>query len=206
VTLEDGSFVRLAEGSTLREWEVDGRREVSLDGRAFFAVIRDEAKPFVVRAGSGQVTVLGTRFQVDTEGAEVEVVVVEGLVRVSNDADSEDVPAGYVASMKEREQPRVQEADDVIALMDWADGTLLYQATPLAQVADEVSRFYGRTLEIEGSDLARRRVTAWFQGESFEAVAESLCIVTEATCRAEGESVTMEMGGNEGTAGTGGMG
>jgi len=195
VTLEDGSFARLAEGSTLREWEVEGRREVSLDGRAFFAVARDEDRPFVVRAGSGEVRVLGTRFQVDTEGAEVETVVVEGLVRVSNEGGSVEVPAGSVARMVGREEPVAREVNDVFAFMSWPQGTLVFQATPLAQVVEEVSREYGRILRIDSPDLSQRRVTAWFQGESFEAIAESLCVVTEAACRTEGGAVTMGSGG-----------
>jgi transmembrane sensor len=199
VTLGDGSFVRLAEGSTLREWEVEGQREVSLDGRAFFAVVRDEARPFVVRAGAGEVRVLGTRFQVDTEGDEIETVVVEGLVRVSNGGGSIEVPAGSMARMKAREVPTATEVNDVFAFMRWPDGILVFQATPLAQVAKEVSRHYGRTLRLDDSGLAQRRVTAWFQGESFEAVAESLCLVTEAVCRTEEGNVTMGMGGSGGT-------
>ena len=198
VTLNDGSFARLAEGSTLQEWEIDGRREVSLEGRAFFAVARDETLPFVVRAGMGEIRVLGTRFQVDTGGGEVRTVVVEGLVRVSNDVGSAEVPAGNSARMKVGESPRVLEVADPRAQMDWSEGILLYQATPLAQVVMEVSRHYGRTLEIDGADLANRRVTAWFQGEPFEAVAESLCVVTEATCRADGEGVTMALSGGGG--------
>jgi ferric-dicitrate binding protein FerR (iron transport regulator) len=97
------------------------------------------------------------------------------------------------------EEPRAREVDDVFAFVNWQDGALVYQATPLAQVVQEVSRHYGRELRVEGPTLAQRRVTAWFQDEPFEAVAESLCIVTEAICRTGGESVTMEQGGDEGT-------
>ncbi|MCJ7626976.1 MAG: FecR domain-containing protein [Longimicrobiales bacterium] len=195
VTLGDGSFVRLAEGSTLREWEAEGQREFSLDGRAFFAVARDEARPFVVRAGAGEVRVLGTRFQVATDADAVETVVVEGLVRVSNDEGSVEIPAGSMARMRTGVAPVAEEVDDVFALMSWPEGILVFQATPLSQVADEVSRHYGQTIRIDGSSLSSRRVTAWFQGESFEAVAESLCVVTEAVCQSEGGGLTMGMGG-----------
>jgi transmembrane sensor len=198
VTLADGSFVRLAEGSTLREWEAEGQREVSLDGRAFFAVARDEARPFVVRAGAGEVRVLGTRFQVSVEGHEVETVVVEGLVRVSNGEGSVEVPAGSIARMGGMGAPVAREVNDVFAFMSWPEGILVFQATPLAQVAEEVSRQYGRTIRIDGPDLSQRRVTAWFQGESFEAIAESLCVVTEAVCRTVEGSLTMGMGGSGG--------
>jgi transmembrane sensor len=206
VTLGDGSFVRLAEGSIVREWAVEGRREVSLEGRAFFAVARDESDPFVVRTDAGEVTVLGTRFQVDVVGAEVETVVVEGLVRVSNEDGSAEVAAGNRGLMWAGEGPLVEEVEDVLSLLDWEDGTLLFQATPLIEVAAEVSRHYGRALQILGPELERRRVTAWFQGEPFEAVAESICVVTEAICRTEGESVTMELGGNGQTGGSEGEG
>ena len=198
VTLEDGSFIRLAQGSTLREWEAEGQREVSLEGRAFFAVAADENRPFVVRAGGGEVRVLGTRFQVDTDGNEVETVVVEGLVRVSNDEGSVEVPAGSVARMGSLEAPTATVVEDVFAMMHWPEGILVFQATSLAQVVDEVSRHYGRDLRIEGPDLPQRRVTAWFQGEAFEAIAESLCMVTESECRTEEGTITMRMGG-EGT-------
>lgn len=197
VTLTDGSFARLAEGSTLREWEAEGLREVSLEGRAFFAVSRDESHPFVVRTGAGEVRVLGTRFQVQADEDAADVVVVEGLVRLSNDEGSVEVPAGNVGRMAAREEPVAEEAEDVFALLDWEGGVLVFHATPLSQVVEEVSRHYGRDLRIGNPDLGRRRVTAWFEGEPFEAVAESLCVVTEASCRVEGEGMTMSVGGEE---------
>lgn len=198
VTLSDGSFVRLAPGSNLREWESEGTREVSLEGRGFFAVARDETRPFIVRAGQGEIRVLGTRFQVAVEGNEVETSVVEGLVRVSNDKGSVEVPAGSVATLFPEESPSAREVDDVLGLLDWPGGVLVFQATPLSRVVAEVSRHYGRTLRIHTDSLGQRRVTAWFQDEPFEAVAESLCIVTEAACRVEGEGVAMGIAGEGG--------
>ena len=154
----------------------------------------------MVRAGAGEIRVLGTRFQVDTEGDGVETVVVEGLVRVSNREGFVEVPAGSVARMVAQGEPVAREVDDVFAFMSWPEGTLVFQATPLSQVVEEVSREYGRILRIDSPDLSQRRVTAWFQGESFEAIAESLCVVTEAACRTEGGTVTMGTGGSgEGT-------
>ncbi len=204
VTLNDGSFVRLAQGSTLREWEVEGGREVSLEGRAFFAVARDEASPFVVRTDGGEITVLGTRFQVDTEDDGISTVVVEGLVGVSTEFGAAEVPAGSLAHMAAGNAPFVQAVDDVAAYLNWADGNLLYQATPLSQVVEEVARFYGRTLSVQGSDLAQRRVTAWFQGEPFEAVAESLCVVTEAVCVPAAGGMAMVAEGASRNSGAGG--
>jgi len=194
VTLSDGSFVRIAQGSVLREWDTEDRREVTLEGRAFFAVARDEAHPFVVTAGAGTVTVLGTRFQVETDGDVVETAVVEGLVRVSNDHGSIEVPAGQIARMPGGESPTSREVEDILAYLQWPDGILIFQSTPLREIAREVSRHYGRVLQVdpeEGEELGSRRITAWFQGESFEAVTESLCLVAQVSCRSSGDTVTV---------------
>jgi transmembrane sensor len=198
VTLLDGSFARLAPGSVLQEWDGEGLREVSLEGRAFFAVARDESRPFVVRLGAGSVRVLGTRFQVTSEGEAVETIVVDGLVEVSNEHGSVEVPSGTLARMAGGTAPRTQEVADVYSLLDWPEGTLIFQGTPLSQVAAEVSRHFGRELRIDSPELSQRRVTAWFQGESFEAVVESVCLVTEARCQASEGGFAMEMGGTGG--------
>ena len=195
LTLADGSFVRLAPEATLQEWEVPGGREVSLEGKAFFAVARDEDRPFSVRTGAGTVRVLGTRFQIIANEAHTETAVVEGLVEVTNDHGSVDVPAGAISVVTPEDTPSMEEVEDILARLDWPGGVMVYQATPLEQVVEEVSRFYGRELRVSDPDLARRRVTAWFQGEPFEAVAESLCLVTEAVCEEDGSNMVMGMGG-----------
>lgn len=198
VTLEDGSLVRLAAGSRLRVWGAEGIREVSLAGRAFFAVTRDEARPFVVRAGAGEVRVLGTRFEVAEEETGIRTVVVEGLVSVSNRAGSVEVPAGSLAHMRRGEPPVAEAVGDPWSLLDWPEGILVFQETPLSLVAEEVSRHFGRPIVVSDKDLATRRITAWFQGESFVEVAEALCLVVDASC-SEGESgVTMRPRGDAG--------
>ena len=68
------------------------RREVTLNGEAFFEVIEDTTKPFIVFAGNTQTTVLGTSFNIrayDDED-EVEVSVVTGEVELSPKDRSED--------------------------------------------------------------------------------------------------------------------
>lgn len=197
ITLADGSFVRLAGGARLDEWEAEGAREVSLEGRAFFAVAADPARPFTVHAGSGTVRVLGTRFEVSDEpsadgGSGVRVVVVEGRVAVTNDVGSVEVTAGSVGLMAEDSAPTVRSANDVWALLEWPGGLLVFQATPLSEVVQEVGRHYGRPVTITGVELGERRITAWFQSDPFEEVIESLCLVAEAGCRQVGEGVAME--------------
>lgn len=201
VALEDGSFVRLSPGSRLEEWEAEGTREVTLEGKAFFAVSRDEDRPFVVQTGAGEVRVLGTRFEVMEEGETLRTVVVDGRVAISNQAGSVEVGPGEAAWIEDGYAPRTETVDDVFSLLSWEDGFLVFQATPLSRVAEEVARHYGRSLTVSDGDLGGRRVTAWFLGEAFEEVAQSLCLTTAAVCTVTDDGITISTGDESGGAG-----
>src|SRR5439155_23108297 len=85
-TLEllDGTVIRLAPSSRLQMLagggggggEGGGTREVALEGRGFFAIAHD-GTPFVIRTDAGNVTVLGTRLDLEARGRGLRVVVVE---------------------------------------------------------------------------------------------------------------------------------
>lgn len=198
VNLRDGSFARLAGGAHLEEWEEEGRRVVSLEGRAFFAVSHDEARPFEVRSGARRVEVLGTRFELQAEPELFRTIVVEGSVSLENPEGSVRLTAGQVGVSSPGQPPTVTIPEDVFDLLDWPDGTMVFQGTPLQLVATEVSRFFGRPLVVEDGSMATRRITAWFQGESFDEVAEALCQSAGAVCREEDGGVTMGFPDGEG--------
>lgn len=86
ITLEDGSTVRLQPGSRIAfpaRFTAD-RREVYLDGEAFFDVQRNAGRPFFVYNGRLVTQVLGTSFDVkaDNRTGEVTVSVASGKVAV----------------------------------------------------------------------------------------------------------------------------
>ncbi len=66
VTLADGTKVMLNSGSLLRYQEnfPSDKREVFLEGEAFFEVYHDPERPFTVKAGDVSTTALGTSFNI----------------------------------------------------------------------------------------------------------------------------------------------
>lgn len=180
--LEDGSFVRLSPGSRLDQWTSDGDRRFTLTGKGFFAVTHDPNRPFTVNVGGSTVRVLGTRFEIDETATEIRTVVVEGVVEVSNEYGGADVPAGSVAESPGDGAPSVSAVEDVHALLHWPGGLLMFQGTPLAQVAQEVQGYFGRVVEIRDASLGTLRISAYFDEESFDEVVEALCAVSGADC------------------------
>ena len=190
MTLSDGTYVRLARGATLRFPATTGRREVELGGRAFFAVSH-AGDPFRVRTAAGDVTVVGTRFQVDVDGEGLEVVVVEGVVEVAAHGGTARLLAGQVATVEAGRAPRVASVADVWSRLDWPGGLLVFQGTPLSSAAEELGRFYGVSVIVQDTAAARLGITGSFHGEPLEEVVDALCAVTGIRCETTPEGVLM---------------
>lgn len=182
VALSDGSFVRLDAGAALR-FRLEGeRREATLSGRAFFGVASDTSRPFVVRTELGETRVLGTRFEVDAGSGSLRIVVVEGRVAVSaTRGRATEVTRGQVAHVAAAGDFSVTTVDDVYEHLDWPGGLLLFQGTPLVQVAEEVSAQFAIPVEL-GEDVEARTLTAWFGDEALGEVVESICLILQAEC------------------------
>ncbi len=159
LVLEDGSRVQLDVGSRITTRFTRRQRELELlEGRALFDVAHDAARPFLVRAGDGSVTALGTRFLVQRERNGVIVTLAEGevdVVRVGEDG----------RQRKARLQPGEQlrwaggdawtlRATDTEAALGWTRGRLIFRSTPLAEVVAEVNRYSIRKLVLADPSLA----------------------------------------------------
>ena len=181
VPLADGSVVRLGPQSSLEVWGSD-QRSVNLTGSAFFAVATDSSRRFLVATERGDAEVLGTRFELQAAADSLRLVVVEGRVALSAGRQTVEVGQGNMSRIVGSAAPSQPETADVWGLLDWPDGLLVFQATPLAQVLEEVGAHFATQFVIRDSVLARRSVTAWFEDEPFEGVLATVCLVVEARC------------------------
>ncbi len=81
--LEDSSVITLAPGSAVRYYVpfVNNKRDISLQGQAWFKVAKDAGRPFTVYADNITTTALGTAFMVNTRVKDkVEIRLFEGKV------------------------------------------------------------------------------------------------------------------------------
>jgi transmembrane sensor len=166
--LEDGSVVRLGPDSAIEIAKTDnGRRVHLLKGEAFFEVTRDPGRPFRVVVRDVETTVLGTSFNVRFAGEGAEVAVRSGLVRVdqarldraaSRPAVAERLaPGDWVqVGWNGRTQRGAIPPEEVAP---WLHGQIIARDRPLADVVDELRRYYGGAIVAAGGALADRRVT-----------------------------------------------
>jgi transmembrane sensor len=172
--LEDGSRVTLNANSRLRYPRHFGNdRQVELEGEGFFEVTHDAARPFHVRAGSGIVTDLGTRFVVRAyrDMAGLRVGVSEGSVSLRHEQarDSVILTEGMVGRLDGSGVAVVDRATDLRVLYAWTNGSLIFSATPLPEVAAELARRFAVVVRVDDS-LSARRLTGAFQRETLEQI------------------------------------
>jgi len=82
--LDDGSIVSIKKGAdfkTKRYYKYETQRNVDVAGEVNFDIASDPDKPFIVKTEKSAVEVLGTIFNVKTEGVESVVANEEGLVK-----------------------------------------------------------------------------------------------------------------------------
>ncbi len=192
VTLGDGTVVHLGPESQLDFTGQGYEREVSLDGRAYFAVTSDASRPFRVRLAKGTVEVLGTRFDVHSRGEDLQVTVVEGLVEMEADGGLVRVEANQLGVARVGQAPTVSEVGDVFEVINWLGRFLAFESTPLAEVAVELGRRFGMSVEVTDPDLRQRTVTAWFGDQSPDDLMRGICAAVAAQCVIGEASVTME--------------
>jgi transmembrane sensor len=116
-------------------------------------------RPLVVFAGGGQTQSSQAKFDIRHNGGSIRVICLEGAVEVER--------AGARMTLRAREQASYSDRGigpatmiDPAVVMAWQQGMLVFRDEPLAQVIDEVNRYWAGRIILLDPNLGRRRVTA----------------------------------------------
>lgn len=146
LTLSDGTKVWLNADSELRypiNFSGD-TREVFVSGEAYFEVKKQAEKPFIVKTDLGNITVLGTRFNISNypEKEQLITTLVTGKV-------SCNLPSGKNIILAPNQQLTVNndgstEMKTVNAyhITSWKDGMFLFEETRLEDILEQLARWY----------------------------------------------------------------
>ena len=197
--LSDGTRVVIGAASTLRYPASfgNGSREVDLTGEGYFEVTHDAAHPFRVHAGHAMAEDVGTAFGVlaYAEDSTVRVVVAEGSVSLGATTQpsvrSALLTRGQLGSLAKGSAVAAVRRVNVESYLGFADGRLVFDETPLAEVAVRLERWYGSPFRITDSTLASPTLTASFTTESLADVLTALASVLDVRFERLGDSVVV---------------
>lgn len=168
ITLADGSHVWLGARSRLLVAFTRQSRGVRLEsGEAFFAVKKDPTRPFTVHSVSGDITAVGTAFNVRAVADRVTVAVTEGVVSVAPETQLATAkPAAVRVASGQQLTLDSHQAAQALAVTQsqhpgerarWREGVLVYRDERLGDVAADVARYSDRQIEIVGDSVADLR-------------------------------------------------
>lgn len=183
LTLLDGTRITLNAGSTIRFRKATEMhiREVYLEGEAYFDVSHNDTTPFVVHAQNVSTEVLGTKFNISAYSDDKEVVVslVEGRIKVS-EGRTPNSNGGVI--LQAMQQLAYHKSDGFVTIEEfglletigWKDDKLVFKNVPLENILVKLERRFGVKFELTDKQHGKRKITADFETESIQTVAEVL--------------------------------
>jgi transmembrane sensor len=198
LVLPDSSVVILGPASTVTLSAGYGAasRELTLHGQALFDVRHDASRPFVVRTAAAELRDVGTRFAVESQGAEeLRVAVLDGAVAVrsahrtrtlADTLRARDRGVLLPGGVFRVERQAVAGVGEDVA---WTGRQLSLRDASVTQVAGELARWYGLSLRVTDSTLRTRRLTATFEQAPREEIARVLAAALGGTSRLAGDTL-----------------
>ena len=183
IQLSDSSIVFLNSGSSIEFLEPfnDKSREVHLKGEAFFSVNKD-GRPFIVTTSNSKTTVLGTKFDVWARNGKTRIIVKEGkvnLTRINTSTEGVDLSNGQLSTVMKNREPSPPEDVNPNYLLGWMEGRLVFNHTPLNEIADELERFYNVKLSLENKNLNVYTLTGSFENNELDSVLTMICLTLD---------------------------
>lgn len=204
VVLPDSTIVHLHAGTTLRYTGAynDKKREVELEGEAFFEVTKNPKKPFIVRSGHLYTKVLGTSFNVNAFDDEdtFHITVVSGKVEVGTVGDGTSAASVYATLLpndqllydRERQTVKVDKVEDMQLLTSWMKNTLVFHELRLGEVATLLERWYAVQITFGNDALKEQRFTGSFESLSLQQVMELLSMTGNFTYTLDGQALRID--------------
>jgi ferric-dicitrate binding protein FerR (iron transport regulator) len=218
MVLPDGSTVWLNAGSKLDYTRIgsSGNREVQLTGEAFFDVVKNPERPFIIHTSKIDVKVLGTKFNVKAypDDKTVETSLVQGSVEVFvknrpgekyllkpnqklvllNSAETDVLPKATVN--RNAKLPIIAidhltyHGNDTMAVeTSWMHNKLVFENEAFAEVARKMERWYDVRIQFRNRALEDELLNGDFRKETLKQALDGLRITTDFRYKIEDKTV-----------------
>ena len=152
--LPDGTMVWLNSASSIRYPTAfaSNERRVQITGEAYFEVVKNKDKPFVVKVNDqAEIKVWGTHFNMNAykDEDEIRATLLEGAIEVSQGNNSTKLTPGQQAQIDTNGFIKRVDADLEEAVA-WKNGNFLFNSAPLPAILRQAARWYDLEVVYEG--------------------------------------------------------
>lgn len=168
--LPDGTSVWLNSGTTLKypsDFKRSERREIHLDGMAYFDVARDEDHPFVVHTYLMDIEVLGTQFDVNVSSKRkiFETSLLKGKIQLSKPGvkdSSIPLEPDQKITLKDN-RLRISKIEDY-DIYRWKEGLYCFRNKRFTEIIEDLERYYDMDIRfINGHTFDKHILTGKFR-------------------------------------------
>jgi len=166
--LPDGTSVWLNARTELRYPGVFSatKREIELDGEAYFEVKQDKKKPFIVQTRKYDIEVLGTKFNVEaySDSDDFSTALMEGSVRVTDKLEKSNtlvLQPDYLTTF--RDGTLIAEKITDPDYYRWREGLVCFREMGFIQLMRRFEKCYGIRIEINNPRLSEYAFTGKFR-------------------------------------------
>lgn len=189
LTLSDGSTVDLLPNSTLSYPENynSSKRDVILSGEATFNIAKVAGKPFSVSSNSVLITVLGTRFTVNSYGSDsaTKVILQEGKIMVKVPGNEYYLSPGDIFIYN-----KVNDQSRVLHLEKDKNECYAFNNYPLDVVFDQLQMIYNTKIIYNKVELGNRTFIGKIdKKDALSQILKSITLLNKFDLRQQGDSL-----------------
>jgi transmembrane sensor len=196
--LPDGSIITLNKGATIEYPEkFRGKsRQVKLSGEAYFQVVHDKTRPFIVSGENVKVEVLGTTFNVNTQTQEgnLSVILTTGKVSLyfaDRSSDKIILLPGEKAEVATESHMIIKKVNTDQNYLAWKTGHIVFDNVPLREIINTLNSVFHSNVVLSDAGLGNCRVTATFDHQSITSVLNVLKGTLDLKVSGKGELITL---------------
>ncbi len=196
LVLPDGTKVILNRNCKIQYPEKFGQiREVYFEGEAYFDVIKNPERPFVINTQLSQIEVLGTAFNLRSrnEDEKEEVTVTEGKVAFSTKSN---IKHNKTYLLKGEKGVHYKKDKILIKTMvtdendlSWKTGKFIYRNELLRIVTEDLGSYYHKEIIVSSDELASMELTFSIDNRPLEEVLKVIELSLDVKIETEGDTI-----------------
>lgn len=165
IRLNDGSAIWLSSGTNLvLDKNKNGEITARLNGEAYFDLVPNSKRKFIVDFGQFKIRDIGTRFNIRAYQSEqtISTALVEGKIDMMNNSGKSFLtinPGELVRYNKSNNEISVNQQDPSIVTA-WKEGKFVFIDKTLAEICSELENWYNVEIQIDDKKLAETRYTS----------------------------------------------
>ncbi|WP_372919176.1 FecR family protein [Salegentibacter sp.] len=181
IELNDGSKIFLNSGSKIsypEDFKKD--RRITLEGEAFFEVAPNPEKPFRIKTGNTNTTVLGTSFNINaySKGKE-KISVSSGVVEVSSlKSPSQKIKLTKNMQLVFHKGKKTLVTTDTSSNYNaWTKNIIVLEKTSLGETARILENWFDIDIRFENPNLKKLTISGKFKDENLETILQSIALI-----------------------------